>query len=385
MLRVTANRRSAERQICALPPSDWNPRTGRVRNSNPNATKLNKLIRKRVQDVDGYLLELEAQEQPIEAAAVLSVVFAGQTYTFTGHFRTYIKARRDQGKISTARLYQQYLDRLLNYTKQREVTFTEFTDTFLNGLIKFWRDNQISGNTVRHRVLVFESVFRDAVKRNLAKGNPFAFIDLKETKVRKKKLTVEELAKLAELPVTPGSGRFHARSYFMIQFYLRGLRVSEVLTLKRENVRLENGEPIYIELTSQKTGELMAIRLHATAQKWVKPYLSSKTPFLLPFLRWVPNPKSTPDENTLDLLKRLANGRSLITYHLAKLETLLGFTKKLRSHMARHTFADQADKKITDKRKISEMLGHRDFKTTQIYLSDLRDDELDVAADAVFD
>ena len=43
-------------------------------------------------------------------------------------------------------------------------------------------------------------------------------------------------------------------------------------------------------------------------------------------------------------------------------------TKKLSSHISRHSFADIARKKGTSLLDIQKLLGHSDSKTTQIYL-----------------
>lgn len=385
MLRVTAHRRTAERQLFSLSRAEWNPKTLRVRGTGTRPTALNKIITTRLREAEKLILDRQAAGHAIDAREILDAVWAGQNYTFTGHFRTYIQARADRGQLSTADLYAQYLRRLLAFTNKREITFAEFSESFINRLIKHWREESVSMNSIIHRLAVFRCVYNDALRRNLTKGDPFAFIDLKKTRVRKQKLTTDEIQRLADLDLKPNSTADHARNCFLIQFYLRGLRISEVLLLTRDNVLVVDGEPVFVQFTSLKTGELMSVRLHEKARRWLRPYLSASTPFLLPFLRWVYNPRESSDANERRLLRMLKRCRDKINRYLLKLETALAINKPIRTHIARHSFAHAADKKHPDKRKISRMLGQRNPLTIETYLAELRDDELDEAAAEVFD
>jgi integrase/recombinase XerD len=66
---------------------------------------------------------------------------------------------------------------------------------------------------------------------------------------------------------------------------------------------------------------------------------------------------------------------------------MAGIDKNISSHIARHTFASIADKKLGgDLKDLQAMLGHSSRAMTEIYIRDLRKyDEMDDVADKVFD
>ena len=154
--------------------------------------------------------------------------------------------------------------------------------------------------------------------------------------------------------------------------------------LRRENVQLVEGEPESILFFAPKTNTFQSVRIPARIRPLIQHYYDLEYPYFLPFLKWQPNPKLTKLENEKQLRESLRQATKKINYHLEILRKRLGFVQELRTHTARHSFASIADRKIADKRQISAMLGHTDLKTTQLYLDDLRADELDEAAEAIF-
>lgn len=107
-------------------------------------------------------------------------------------------------------------------------------------------------------------------------------------------------------------------------------------------------------------------------------------PNLLPWLTWRYDPARTQDENESTRLKQISSKTMQINQGLGEIAQRLGWSKKLTTHIARHSFASHADARVTDKRQVSGMLGHAKFVMTEHYLQDLRDDELDGAANSVY-
>lgn len=64
---------------------------------------------------------------------------------------------------------------------------------------------------------------------------------------------------------------------------------------------------------------------------------------------------------------------------------MVGITKPLSSHIARHTFARMAIDKINDPMITMELLGHSSLAIHEGYLNDIRkDDLLNQTADDIF-
>ena len=69
---------------------------------------------------------------------------------------------------------------------------------------------------------------------------------------------------------------------------------------------------------------------------------------------------------------------------LKRIAQKAGIDINLSTHMARHSFANLADERVADKRKIYAALGQSKFSTTEIYLKELRQSDVNDAMDAVF-
>jgi integrase/recombinase XerD len=79
------------------------------------------------------------------------------------------------------------------------------------------------------------------------------------------------------------------------------------------------------------------------------------------------------------LYDRLKNATALINKFLKKLAKLAGITKNLSTHVARHTWAQRAKDLNINLKTIQKGLGHENVRTTEIYLSDFNDNDIDEA------
>jgi integrase len=176
-----------------------------------------------------------------------------------------------------------------------------------------------------------------------------------------------------------------ARNTFLLQFYAYGSRISDALTWKKTDVRKE-GDLWYLSYTSMKTGTLVDVRLNAKAKELVAYYLVTVPgPFLLPWLaKFEYIPSLTDQQNRERLIKQVESKTSIVNGQLKEVASKAGLEIHLTTHIARHTFATLADQVVTDKRKISAALGQARFATTEIYLAELRQDDVNDAMDVLW-
>ena len=69
--------------------------------------------------------------------------------------------------------------------------------------------------------------------------------------------------------------------------------------------------------------------------------------------------------------------------HLKELGKLAGITKVISTHVARHSWATLAKRKNIPLAVICESLGHKDERTTSIYLATLETSVLDEASELI--
>jgi integrase/recombinase XerD len=158
-------------------------------------------------------------------------------------------------------------------------------------------------------------------------------------------LTGEEMVQLLSLPKdTPLSLRDRA---VLELLYASGLRVSELVHLKKTDVNLEGG----FLLALGKRSKERVVPLSTYARDAIREYVANSKPkgvFLFP------NRRGTP-------LTRQAVWKIIRRY-----ASVMG-KEDLSPHTIRHTFATHLLEGGADLRSVQILLGHEDISTTQIY------------------
>lgn len=137
--------------------------------------------------------------------------------------------------------------------------------------------------------------------------------------------------------------------------YSSGLRVSEVINLKKSDLFFEN-EVIRV---IGKGNKQRLVPIGKSARMWVKKYLLNSRVHL---------EKKMKSENYVFLNKRGTRlsrmGMWKIVDRYCKEAEIL---KEVHPHTFRHSFATHLLEGGADLRAVQEMLGHADISTTQIY------------------
>lgn len=144
-----------------------------------------------------------------------------------------------------------------------------------------------------------------------------------------------------------------------------------------------------------KTGSERSIKLLPQALKILKLYESSKekdTDYIFPFLdnkspySKLISPedfqKSSP-ELLIMLYNKIESQATMYNRALKSIAIKAEIKKNISSHIARHSFADIARKKVSVY-DIQKMLGHTSMKTTEAYLKSLDNEAMDKAMEKVF-
>jgi integrase/recombinase XerD len=135
--------------------------------------------------------------------------------------------------------------------------------------------------------------------------------------------------------------------------YATGLRVTELISLKLPNLRMDEG---YLVCTGKGEKERI-VPIGQEAIDWVRRYITEGRPKLVkrasPWL--FVNARGGP-------LSRVGFWKLLKEYGIAA-----GISRDISPHVLRHSFATHLLDRGADLRAIQMMLGHADLSTTQIY------------------
>ncbi|MGE0864799.1 MAG: site-specific tyrosine recombinase XerD [Vicinamibacterales bacterium] len=153
-------------------------------------------------------------------------------------------------------------------------------------------------------------------------------------------------------PATPRGLRDRA---LIEVLYATGLRVTELISLKPQDVNLESG---YLTTTGKGRKQRL-VPLGDEAASWVTRYLEESRPALL---KKRTSPRLFVNARGGSGLTRVGFWKILKGYGRQA-----GLNASLSPHVLRHSFATHLLDRGADLRAIQMMLGHSDLSTTQIY------------------
>ncbi len=212
--------------------------------------------------------------------------------------------------------------------------------------------------TQNYFLVSLRSFFRYLLKQKLKVISP-EMIELGKQRDRTIKfLTAEELERLFNAVKTDNLQGIRDRAILEILFST-GLRVSELVSLNRDQVNLEKGEFGVIG----KGGKARVVFLSKKAKEWLSKYLEKRTdPYRPLFIRYSgPKPKEGLTDEKLRLSVRS------IERLIEKYRKIAMLPFRIGPHALRHSFATDLLSHGADLRSVQEMLGHKNISTTQIY------------------
>ena len=208
-------------------------------------------------------------------------------------------------------------------------------------------------------------------------GNGPTRYKIRYEETRKRSVDMEQIDQLRSLPLTPGTKSWNSRNYFLFMLNMRGMSFKDFCTLTYEE-NLE-GDRILYRRTKTKhraKSKLLVIKMSPEAQEIFNYYDSlneEKKGFIFPLLR------DLDPTDSKAIFLQVRNMTVQINTALRKLGKELGIDLKMTTYVARHTFATAGKKKGLPIAKISELLGHKDQRTTEIYLGSFDREDLDEA------
>jgi len=171
-------------------------------------------------------------------------------------------------------------------------------------------------------------------------------------------LTADEVKKLID--AAPLSKNTEARDRAIVEaLYATGLRVSELVSLNRDQVDLERREFTVIG----KGRKARVVFLTPRAAEAIQHSLTLRDDNFRPLFV---NTRHTPSIARFDGEQRRLSAVSIQSL-VRRAALKAGIQKKVTPHVLRHSFATTLLQHGADLRSVQEMLGHASITTTQIY------------------
>ena len=262
--------------------------------------------------------------------------------------------------------YEHHLKRFLEFVGEIELSKIDLNlikryRLFLNRF-EFRPNEFLDVKTQAHHMIALRAFLKYCAKQDwetLAAEK----IELPKTEQRTVEyLSRDELERLFAAVDTEKINGLRNRA-IMELLYSTGLRISELVSLNRDQVNLERGE----FQVRGKGKNMRIVFLSDRVKEWVSRYLVARDDNFDPLFLSHRRSRQKTDE---DLDVKGAH-RRLTAYTIEDMvrnsACRAGLVKKATPHTLRHSFATELLINGADIRSVQEMLGHSSITTTQIY------------------
>lgn len=293
-------------------------------------------------------------------------------------FLEYLEIERNVSQL-TIRNYRHYLERFVHFlartgapspTSPPSVKTSSVKITDINAesirqyrlfLSRFADEKGLTLKRVtqNYHLIALRSFLKYMAKRDIVTVSPDK-IDLPKAESRSIKfLEHNDVERLMNMPDMNTKEGVRDKAILEVLFST-GLRVSELVSLNRDQINLDRREFSVIG----KGRRSRIVFLSERSAEWLRKYLATREDDMRPiFIRYS---GKTPDEHdtTGESIRLTARSVQRGVEKYAKKAKLM---VKITPHGLRHTFATDLLGNGADLRAIQELLGHKNVSTTQIY------------------
>ena len=267
-------------------------------------------------------------------------------------FLTYLSVEKGLSK-NTIESYSIDLKKFQDFLSLKNKNFASFTRADVIDFIETLRNKGYSISSTCRFISSIKSLCKYLIIENVIKEDPSENLQTPKRWERlPKSLTVSEVRSFLELD-TPIDKPTMVRDSVMLELlYSSGLRVSELVSLKVEDINLEAG---FIRVLGKGSKErVVPVNIRAIGR--LRGYLNKVRQEIL-------------KKRQSSYLFVTGRGRPLTRQRFWQTIKTLGRKKgiDLSPHTLRHSFATHLLEGGADLRSVQKMLGHSDISTTQIY------------------
>jgi len=265
-------------------------------------------------------------------------------------FATHLKAERGLS-VNTVESYTRDIKNFLAYIEGLN-TITGVERKIMHEYIVKLYDVGLDPRSIARSVSALKTFFSFLLREGLIKDDPC--VNLKAPRFAKNlpsALTVDEIDRIFNVVDTQKWEGVRDRAMLEL-LYAFGLRVSELVGLKKEDVNLEQN---FIVVRAGKGGKDRMTLVGESAKKWMILYLEKGLDRLMVNDFFFITRRNRP-------LTRQALWLKIKEYALKA-----NVTKQVYPHILRHSFATHMLEGGADLRVIQTLLGHSSITTTEIY------------------
>lgn len=280
------------------------------------------------------------------------------------NFLEHLEVERNVSRL-TIRNYGQYLRRFCDWLNTENITDLKEVDQDIVRKYRVYlsryedpQRGQLTKKTQSYYVIAIRSWFKWLVKQDAPIMHPEK-IDLPKGESQHMKfLQAEQVLQLLSQPQISTKGGLRDKAILEVLFST-GLRVSELVSLNRDQIDLETREFGVIGKGRRPRVVFLSERAAMWVERWVNSRMDHWRPLFIRFSQ-----KKSPQASDGEEMRLTTRTVQRIVEQYCK-QAHLPIT--LSPHGLRHSFATDLLTNGAGLRDVQEMLGHKSIATTQIY------------------
>ncbi|AFL80500.1 site-specific recombinase XerD [Aequorivita sublithincola DSM 14238] len=378
-IRITKNRRSNYHYVGHyINDKFWDIKNCRVKNTHPNALKLNNLLLSELFTANQTLFELQSQKKDFSANQIKNEIYSSNANAnFFALAEVYLDEMKDNNKLARLSSDKPRVKHVLEFSKSKQLTFQEIDESFLKKFILYLRKRPMSERSIVNTLIVIRTIYNRAIKANIVDSKLYPFgakkIRIKFPETEKIGLTKDEVKRI-ELLKNLKPSEIHARNVWLFSFYFAGIRAADILKIRWSDIYDDR-----LHYRMNKNSKLLSLKIPEKVFPILDYYTAEKldeNDFVFPEI------KKADMKNAKDIYTKTKTATKKFNKYLIEVAKKAKITKKVTMHIARHSFGHISEDKIPIK-MLQKLYRHSSVTTTILYQSNFIHKDADEALDSV--
>ena len=377
MLQISKNGKRKYKSLgISISPKFWDFTKNRLRTNCPNKEYIQKIIFDKQAEIQQHILELNSEQKEYTPTSLLNdQKNKFELKTVCQFYLELIEQYAQESKCGNRLIYKSSFNSLKTFTHDKlDIPFSDIDTDWLKRYEKWLRSKGNKETTISLMFRTLRSTYNKAIKAKCARKSDYPFDDYKinkfDTTTQKRAIAKTDVLKFTTEVQSIGKQQYMelSKDIFVFSYLCGGINFTDIANLTNENI--QNGRLHYIR---QKTKKPIKIGIPQEAMQIIEKYSKESNGYLFPILN------SKVHKTALQKQNRIHKILGKVNKNLKLLAAQLGVEANVTTYVARHSFASVLKKSGVNIALISEALGHSDIATTQIYLDNFDDEQMDEA------
>jgi site-specific recombinase XerD len=336
-------------------PALWDAKSGRSTGKTAQETNMNRKLDSLSASIESHYSRMVEKDGYVTAGRIKNAVLGigkEPTTLLKELEETAEEIRQSVGLTHSVATYKSYVNAYMNLSRfiqekygMEDVPFSRLEYSFIEDYDLYLKTERrmTKGSVLQHMVFLRKTVKR-AINKGVISRNPFSGYVPDQPQTVRKWLSNEEIEKIMTSPITHPGISF-VRDMFVFGCFT-GLSYIDIKNLRDEWIVTDTAGNQWIDLKRQKTGTGSMIPLLDIPKEIIGKY------------------RGTGEGGKV--FKMLC--MNVVCTYTKRMAKICGLNRRLTFHMSRHSFATSIClSQGIPVETLSQMMGHRNIKTTQIY------------------